>query len=58
VPTSDVPVSVVDDTSNTQWIESAYLQDEWHVNPVLVVNYGVRFDHFAAFSSGSQLSRA
>src|SRR6266853_2070219 len=56
VPTSDVPVSVVDDTSNTQWIESAYLQDEWHVNPVLVVNYGVRFDHFAAFSSGSQLS--
>ena len=56
VPTSDVPVSVVDDASNTQWIESAYLQDEWHVNSVLVVNYGVRFDHFAAFSSGSQLS--
>ncbi|HYL71184.1 MAG TPA: TonB-dependent receptor, partial [Candidatus Dormibacteraeota bacterium] len=24
--------------------------------PVLVVNYGVRFDHFTAFSSGSQLS--
>jgi len=56
VPTSDVPVSVVDDTSNTQWIESAYLQDEWHVNSVLVVNYGVRFDHFTAFTSGSQLS--
>jgi outer membrane receptor for ferrienterochelin and colicins len=53
---SDVPISVVDDTSNTQWIESAYLQDEWHVNSVLVVNYGVRFDHFTAFSSGSQLS--
>ena len=53
---SDLPISVVDDTSNTQWIESAYLQDEWHVNSVLVVNYGVRFDHFTAFSSGSQLS--
>jgi len=53
---SDVPISVVDDTSNSQWIESAYLQDEWHVNSVLVVNYGVRFDHFTAFSSGSQLS--
>jgi len=53
---SDVPIGIVDDTSNTQWIESAYLQDEWHVNSVLVVNYGVRFDHFAAFSSGSQLS--
>jgi outer membrane receptor protein involved in Fe transport len=56
VPTSDVPISVIDDTSNTQWIESAYLQDEWHVNSVLVVNYGVRFDHFTAFTSGSQLS--
>ena len=53
---SDLPISVVDDTRNTQWIESAYLQDEWHVNSVLVVNYGVRFDHFTAFSSGSQLS--
>jgi len=27
-----------------------------HVAPVLVVNYGVRFDHYTAFSSGSQLS--
>ncbi len=55
-PPCDVPITVIDDNSNTQWIESAYLQDEWHVDSVLVVNYGVRFDHFTAFSSGSQLS--
>ena len=54
--TSDVPLGIIDDTRNTQWIESAYLQDEWHLAPVLVVNYGVRFDHYTAFSSGSQLS--
>jgi outer membrane receptor for ferrienterochelin and colicins len=54
--TSDVPSGIIDDTSNAQWIESAYLQDEWHVDSVLVVNYGLRFDHFTAFSSGSQLS--
>ena len=53
---SDVPIGIIDDSSNTQWIESAYLQDEWHVDSVLVVNYGVRFDHYTAFSSASQLS--
>ena len=53
---SEVPLRIVDDTENTQWIESVYLQDEWHILPVLVVNYGLRFDHYAAFSSGSQLS--
>jgi outer membrane receptor for ferrienterochelin and colicins len=55
-PPCDVPITVLDDTTNSQWIESAYLQDEWHISPVLVVNYGVRFDHFTAFTSGSQLS--
>jgi outer membrane receptor for ferrienterochelin and colicins len=55
-PPCDVPITVLDDTTNSQWIESAYLQDEWHISSVLVVNYGVRFDHFTAFTSGSQLS--
>jgi outer membrane receptor for ferrienterochelin and colicins len=56
VPINDVPISVLDDSNNSQYIESAYLQDEWHIAPVLVVNYGVRFDHFSAFTSGSQVS--
>ena len=54
--TSDVPVSIADNSVDRQWIESAYVQDEWRIAPVLTANYGVRFDHYAAFSSGSQLS--
>ncbi len=54
--TSDVPVAILDDNVNTQRIESAYLQDEWRLDAVFVVNYGLRFDHYTAFSSGSQLS--
>jgi len=53
---SDVPLLVVDDGSQTQWIESAYLQDEWTVVAPLTINYGLRFDHYNAYSSGSQLS--
>jgi outer membrane receptor protein involved in Fe transport len=54
--TADVPIVVVDDSANTQTIESAYLQDEWRLARVVTVNYGVRFDHFTAFTSGSQVS--
>jgi outer membrane receptor for ferrienterochelin and colicins len=54
--TSDVPIIVVDSSENTQTIESAYLQDEWRLARVVTVNYGVRFDHFTAFTSGSQVS--
>lgn len=56
VPISDVPFGIVDDTRNSQSIESAYLQDEWRLLTALTVNYGVRFDHYSAFSSGSQVS--
>ena len=56
VPTSDNPMSILDDTLDTQWMESVYLQDEWRIAPLLTVNYGLRFDHYTAFSSGSQLS--
>jgi outer membrane receptor for ferrienterochelin and colicins len=53
---NDVPVSIVQDSKNSQVIESGYVQDEWHILPVLTMNYGLRFDHYNAFSSGSQLS--
>jgi outer membrane receptor for ferrienterochelin and colicins len=55
-PSSDVPVSIVDNSTNSQSLESVYLQDEWKVTSVLVANFGLRFDHYRAFSSGSQLS--
>jgi outer membrane receptor for ferrienterochelin and colicins len=54
--TSDIPISVVDDSRNSQTIESVYLQDEWKIVPVVTVNYGLRFDHYTAFASGSQVS--
>jgi len=54
--TSDVPLTVIDNGTQTQVIESAYLQDEWKPLDPLTVNYGLRFDHYSAYSSGSQLS--
>jgi len=54
--TSDIPLGIVDDTRNSQTIESVYVQDEWQLLPVLTFNYGLRFDHYRAFSSGSQVS--
>jgi outer membrane receptor for ferrienterochelin and colicins len=54
--TSDVPLNVVDNGNQSQEIESAYLQDEWRVLRPVTINYGVRFDHYNAYSSGSQVS--
>jgi outer membrane receptor for ferrienterochelin and colicins len=56
VPTSDIPSSVPDNGTQAQQIESVYLQDEWQVLAPLTINYGLRFDHYSAYSSGSQLS--
>jgi outer membrane receptor for ferrienterochelin and colicins len=54
--TTDVPIGIVDDSRNSQTMESVYVQDEWKILPVFTVNYGVRFDHYTAFSSGKQTS--
>jgi outer membrane receptor for ferrienterochelin and colicins len=55
-PNQCVPETVIDNGTQTQIIESAYLQDEWKPLDPLTVNYGLRFDHYSAYSSGSQLS--
>jgi outer membrane receptor protein involved in Fe transport len=54
--TSDVPLTVPDNGKQSQSIESAYLQDEWQALAPLTINYGLRFDHYSAYSRGSQLS--
>jgi outer membrane receptor protein involved in Fe transport len=54
--TSDAPVSIIDNGSATEWIYSAYLQDEWKLGSDFTVNYGLRFDRFTAYTSASQAS--
>ena len=54
--TSNVPLTIADNGTQAQEIESVYLQDEWQVWEPLTINYGLRFDHYSAYSSGSQLS--
>jgi outer membrane receptor for ferrienterochelin and colicins len=54
--TSDVPRVIIDNGAQSQEIESVYLQDEWKVLSQVTLNYGLRFDHYSAYSSGSQLS--
>ncbi|HYA65796.1 MAG TPA: TonB-dependent receptor [Burkholderiaceae bacterium] len=54
--TSQVPFTIVDNASKSETIESFYLQDEWKWSTTLTLNYGLRFDMYNAYSSGSQLS--
>jgi outer membrane receptor for ferrienterochelin and colicins len=54
--TSNAPLSIIENGSQVQEMESAYIQDEWNPLTPLTVNYGLRFDHYSAYSSGSQLS--
>ena len=56
LPAGDTPLTIVDNGAKNETIESVYLQDEWKLTPTLTLNYGLRFDHFAAFARGSQLS--
>jgi len=51
-----VPTTIIDNSMQVQNIESAYLQDEWQIVPRLTANYGVRFDHLDAYTSGQQVS--
>jgi outer membrane receptor protein involved in Fe transport len=55
IQTSIVPLSVIDNGTQVQQIQSVYLQDEWKPLSPLTVNYGLRYDHYSAYSSGGQL---
>jgi outer membrane receptor for ferrienterochelin and colicins len=54
--TSDVPIAIADNVAQTEWLWSLYAQDEWRATSTLTLNYGLRFDHVAAFTTGSLLS--
>ena len=53
-PSLDGPKS--DGDTNSERIESVYLQDEWSVLNDLTLNLGLRYDTFKAFTSANQLS--
>jgi outer membrane receptor protein involved in Fe transport len=54
--TSNLPFTIVDDSSKLGQIFSLYLQDEWHIDSKFTVNYGARFDHVNAFIDEQQIS--
>jgi outer membrane receptor for ferrienterochelin and colicins len=54
--TSTVPLTIVENGTQVQQIQSVYLQDEWRALTPLTINYGLRYDHYSAYSSGGQLS--
>jgi hypothetical protein len=53
--TTDIPITIDDNNSQIQNIQSVYLQDEWKLLSTVTANYGLRFDHFSAYSNGHQL---
>jgi len=55
IQTSNIPSTIIDNGSQSQSIESVYVQDEWKPITTLTVNYGLRFDHLNAYTSGHQL---
>jgi outer membrane receptor protein involved in Fe transport len=54
---SDVPLKIVDNSSNHAQESGVYLQDEWHLNPQWTLNYGLRYDRFDSnFDTEDQVS--
>ncbi len=54
--TSSNPTAVIDNSSKNGNLVGLYVQDEWHVIAPLTINYGIRFDHVAAFTDEHQYS--
>ena len=51
------PFPILDNnTHKANLLIGLYVQDSWSVNSKLKLNYGLRYDYFNAFVSGSQLS--
>ena len=55
-PLANEPITIVDNSSKNGDLVGVYVQDEWHLLPPLTINYGLRFDHVAAFTDEHQWS--
>jgi outer membrane receptor protein involved in Fe transport len=54
--TSTTPLSIADNGSKHGYSYSLYGQDEWALADNLTINYGLRYDAFAAYDKENQLS--
>jgi outer membrane receptor protein involved in Fe transport len=54
--TTDQPFTINNSSSQTGYLYSIYLQDEWKLTPKLTLNYGVRYDHMDEYVQAGQLS--
>jgi outer membrane receptor protein involved in Fe transport len=54
--TSDVPLTIVDNSHITGSLAGLYLQDEWTPSTPLTVNYGIRYDHVDTVTNEMQWS--
>jgi outer membrane receptor protein involved in Fe transport len=54
--TTDVPITIKDNGTKGQSIESGYVGDQWNATSTLTINYGLRFDDYDGYSNGSQWS--
>jgi outer membrane receptor protein involved in Fe transport len=53
---SNIPFTIVDNSTKSASSFSGYLQDEWKLLSDLTINYGLRYDVFHAYSHGDQFS--
>ena len=54
--TSAVPLTIADNGSKHGYNYGLYAQDEWALTDKITINYGLRYDAFAAFDKENQLS--
>jgi outer membrane receptor protein involved in Fe transport len=55
-PTTDQPLSIINNQNNSGGLYGVYVQDEWKLTPTLTLNYGLRFDMVEEFTHESQVS--
>ena len=56
VQTTDIPLTIVDDSSKIAYQASVYAEDEWKPFNGVTLNYGLRFDQVDAFRNENQFS--